>query len=70
LPADFCFGGAGLQVTLDAEGDLTNGGGIAREERWSELLAAAQRGDADAYGLFLTSVTPFFQASAQAEPFG
>lgn len=32
------------------------------DESWGELLAAAQRGDAAAYRLFLVSVTPFIRA--------
>ncbi|MBA2770984.1 MAG: sigma-70 family RNA polymerase sigma factor [Sphingomonas sp.] len=36
--------------------------GKATDEGWGELLAAAQGGDAAAYRLFLTSVTPFIRA--------
>lgn len=35
------------------------------DERWEELLAAAQRGDADAYRRFLRAVTPFVRAVAR-----
>ena len=34
------------------------------DERWSELLAAAQAGDADAYRAFLTAAAPFVRALA------
>lgn len=33
--------------------------------RWSELLAAAQRGDADAYRAFLGAIIPFVRAIAR-----
>jgi RNA polymerase sigma-70 factor (ECF subfamily) len=42
-----------------------NESGIAAESRWGELLAAAQRGDADAYRLFLASITPFVRSIAR-----
>ena len=48
-----------------AEECLTNGSGIAADESWGELLAAAQGGDADAYRLFLKSIIPFVRAIAQ-----
>ena len=44
---------------------LTNGGGRVADERWGELLAAAQRGDADAYRAFLASIIPFARAVAR-----
>jgi RNA polymerase sigma-70 factor (ECF subfamily) len=43
---------------------LIQGGGIAEERSWGELLAAAQGGDAGAYRLFLTSIIPFVRALA------
>ncbi len=42
-----------------------NESGIAAESRWSELLAAAQGGDAGAYRLFLASITPFILGIAR-----
>jgi RNA polymerase sigma-70 factor (ECF subfamily) len=42
-----------------------NKSGIAAESRWGELLAAAQRGDAEAYRLFLASITPFVLSIAR-----
>jgi RNA polymerase sigma-70 factor (ECF subfamily) len=38
---------------------------MAAESRWSDLLVAAQQGDAGAYRLFLASVTPFVHALAR-----
>jgi RNA polymerase sigma-70 factor (ECF subfamily) len=38
---------------------------MVAESRWGELLSAAQRGDAEAYRLFLASVIPFVQALAR-----
>jgi RNA polymerase sigma-70 factor, ECF subfamily len=38
---------------------------MTEDESWGALLAAAQRGDADAYRRFLTSVTPFVRAVAR-----
>ena len=35
------------------------------DKGWGDLLAAAQLGDADAYRLFVTSVTPFVSAVAR-----
>jgi RNA polymerase sigma-70 factor (ECF subfamily) len=49
----------GLQKA--SEDGLTNESSIAAESRWGELLAAAQRGDAAAYRLFLANITPFVQ---------
>jgi RNA polymerase sigma-70 factor (ECF subfamily) len=59
------FDGAGFEVTCDLEDDLTNGGGIDRDKRWGELLAAAQRGDSGAYRDFLTAILPFARALAR-----
>ncbi len=36
--------------------------GCTGDEGWGELLSAAQKGDAAAYRVFLTSVTPFIRA--------
>lgn len=47
-----------------AEDGLANDGGNAGQERWGDLLAAAQQGDADAYRVFLRSVVPFARAVA------
>jgi RNA polymerase sigma-70 factor (ECF subfamily) len=49
-------------VAINAEDCLATGGGKAADEAWGELLAAAQQGDAAAYRLFLSSVTPFIRA--------
>jgi RNA polymerase sigma-70 factor (ECF subfamily) len=38
--------------------------GIVAESRWGELLATAQRGDSEAYRLFLFSITPFVRGVA------
>lgn len=47
------------------EDGLTSGSGLAPEESWGELLAAAQRGDAEAYGTFLRAIIPFARALAR-----
>lgn len=44
---------------------MNESGIAAAESRWGELLAAAQRGDAGAYRLFLGSITPFVHAIAR-----
>jgi RNA polymerase sigma-70 factor (ECF subfamily) len=49
-------------VAINAEDCLATGGGKAADEAWGELLAAAQKGDAAAYRLFLSSITPFIRA--------
>jgi RNA polymerase sigma-70 factor (ECF subfamily) len=54
-----------LQVTRTSEDGLNNAIGLAAESRWSELLAEAQRGDTEAYRLFLASITPFVHAIAR-----
>ncbi|MDP8914264.1 MAG: sigma-70 family RNA polymerase sigma factor [Pseudomonadota bacterium] len=59
------FAGTGPRVTGASEDGLTNESGIAAESRWGELLAAAQRGDAGAYRLFLASITPFVHGIAR-----
>jgi RNA polymerase sigma-70 factor (ECF subfamily) len=41
---------------------LANDRGVVTENGWSDLLTAAQSGDAEAYRRFLTSVLPFVQA--------
>lgn len=41
------------------EGGLADERGMAAESGWSELLVAAQSGDAEAYRRFLTSILPF-----------
>lgn len=41
---------------------MANERGTVAESGWSELLTAAQRGDSEAYRLFLTSILPFVQA--------
>ena len=48
-----------------AEDGLANEVEKAGQAQWGELLAAAQRGDARAYRLFLTSVLPFARAVAR-----
>jgi RNA polymerase sigma-70 factor (ECF subfamily) len=48
-----------------AEDGLTGSGGIAGDDRWGELLAAAQGGDAEAYRTFLNSIVPFARAIAR-----
>jgi RNA polymerase sigma-70 factor (ECF subfamily) len=65
LPFSACFAGAAYWVTQKWEGSLTNGRGIAAESRWSDLLTAAQQGDAGAYRLFLASVSPFVHTLAR-----
>jgi RNA polymerase sigma-70 factor (ECF subfamily) len=40
-------------------------GGDAKEQTWGDLLAAAQRGDGDAYRRFLITITPFIRALAR-----
>jgi len=40
-------------------------GGGAKDNKWGELLVTAQRGDADAYKSFLTSILPFVRAIAR-----
>lgn len=44
---------------------MTAAGSDARNERWGDLLVAAQRGDADAYRLFLSAIVPFVRAIAR-----
>ena len=44
---------------------MTAVGGDDQGDRWGELLAAAQRGDADAYRAFLTAIAPFVHAIAR-----
>lgn len=39
--------------------------GKGRADRWGELLAAAQRGDADSYHAFLTAIIPFVRTIAR-----
>jgi RNA polymerase sigma-70 factor (ECF subfamily) len=46
--------GAEDRLTIDERKNVEDG--------WGELLAAAQKGDAAAYRVFLTSVTPFIRA--------
>jgi RNA polymerase sigma-70 factor (ECF subfamily) len=65
FPISVCsyFDQAGFEVTLPRqEGCLADGHAKAGDERWGELLAAAQNGDAEAYRLFLASITPFVSA--------
>lgn len=50
---------------MAAEDILANGGGIGEDGRWGELLALAQRGDADAYRIFLSEIVPFARALAR-----
>ena len=50
---------------IRAEGVLAQSDGKAEQEHWGELLAAAQRGDAQAYRLFLTAIVPFARAVAR-----
>jgi RNA polymerase sigma-70 factor (ECF subfamily) len=54
-----------LRLHAGREDGLTNGGGIAGEECWGELLAAAQRGDAGAYRDFLQAIAPFARSLAR-----
>ena len=44
---------------------MAGSGGRTADKGWSELLAAAQLGDAGAYRLFVASVTPFVAAVAR-----
>ena len=48
-----------------AEDGLANEVEKAGQAQWGELLAAAQRGDARAYRLFLESIVPFARAVAR-----
>jgi RNA polymerase sigma-70 factor (ECF subfamily) len=50
---------------VEREQGLTNEGGIGADNRWGELLADAQRGDAAAYRLFLASIIPFARSVAR-----
>lgn len=59
------FGRAATGVTPVGEDGLKNTHGIVAESRWSELLAAGQLGDAEAYRLFLLSIMPFVQGLAR-----
>lgn len=52
-----------LQVV--AEDRLTKAGASAEEERWGDLLAAAQQGDAPAYRTFLEAILPFARGVAR-----
>jgi RNA polymerase sigma-70 factor (ECF subfamily) len=56
------FGGARFQVTSRAAEECLSTEGRKVDEHWGQLLSAAQLGDAAAYRLFLTSVTPFIRA--------
>ena len=42
----------------------------SRDRSWSDLLAAAQAGDSDAYRAFLTAATPFVRALARRRAAG
>lgn len=53
------------RVTEASEDGLTSDSGIAAENQWGELLAAAQQGEAGAYRLFLASITPFVHGIAR-----
>ncbi len=44
---------------------MTAAGGEGRGEQWSALLAAAQRGDAEAYRGFLSAIIPFVRSIAR-----
>ncbi len=44
---------------------MTSGGGDEQGDRWVDLLAAAQRGDADAYRVFLNAIIPFVRTIAR-----
>ena len=44
---------------------MTAAGGDGRGDQWSDLLAAAQRGDSDAYRGFLNAIVPFVRAIAR-----
>ena len=65
MPFECYFVGGLTEVTQACEGALKNERGIAAESRWSQLLASAQLGDAEAYRLFLTSIMPFVHALAR-----
>lgn len=47
------------------ENGVTAAGREGQGAQWSELLAAAQRGDADAYRAFLHAIIPFVRAIAR-----
>ena len=53
------------KVTPAPEHDPSIDQGIVEESRWGELLATAQRGDAAAYRLFLSSIMPFVREVAR-----
>ncbi len=44
---------------------MAQASGDAQAERWSDLLAAAQGGDSQAYRTFLTAILPFVRAIAR-----
>lgn len=44
---------------------MTAAGGDGQHDQWRDLLAAAQRGDGDAYRAFLTAILPFVRAIAR-----
>ena len=44
---------------------MTAAGGDGQGDRWGDLLAAAQRGDPDAYRGFLDAILPFVRAIAR-----
>ena len=44
---------------------MTSGGGDEQGDRWVDLFAAAQRGDADAYRVFLNAIIPFVRTIAR-----
>ena len=44
---------------------MTAAGGDGQIDRWGDLLAAAQLGDADAYRAFLNAILPFARAIAR-----
>ena len=50
---------------LAREADLTNALDTQTDESWGTLLAAGQRGDADAYRSFLVAILPFVRAVAR-----
>jgi RNA polymerase sigma-70 factor (ECF subfamily) len=56
------FGGGRFQVTSPGAEDCLTTESRRGDENWGELLSAAQMGDAAAYRLFLTSVTPFIRS--------
>jgi RNA polymerase sigma-70 factor (ECF subfamily) len=47
------------------ENNVSQASGDAQKEGWSDLLAAAQGGDAQAYRTFLTDILPFVRAIAR-----